>query len=261
MLLKDKIAIIFGGGGAIGGAVAKAFAGEGARVFLAGRSIEKLEAVVRQISGAGGRVEIARIDALNKQEVENQLNEIVKKTGSIDISFNAIGLNDTQGLPLTEMVYDQFASPIITAMQGYFITSAAVVKHMRKKGTGVILAITANAGRKPYPNTGGFGVACAAIEGYCRQLAAEVGEQGIRVVCIRSAGSPDAPGVDEVFKLHAKNAGITREAFDAGFADSTMLKRLPKLNEVANVALLMASDKASAITAAVVNVTCGELAD
>ena len=94
-----------------------------------------------------------------------------------------------------------------------------------------------------------------------RQLAMEVGKHGIRVICIRSAGSPDAPGVDEVFNLHAQHAGITREAFEAGFAERTMLKRLPKLNEVANTAVLMASDKASAITAAVVNATCGELAD
>ncbi|MEI9912595.1 MAG: SDR family oxidoreductase [Bacteroidota bacterium] len=104
-------------------------------------------------------------------------------------------------------------------------------------------------------------MACAAIEGFCRQLAVEEGKHGIRVVCIRSAGSPDAPGVDEVFNLHAKNAGISREAFETEFAERTMLKRLPRLAEIGNAAVLIASDNASAITAAVINVTCGELAD
>jgi NAD(P)-dependent dehydrogenase (short-subunit alcohol dehydrogenase family) len=137
----------------------------------------------------------------------------------------------------------------------------AAIRQMRQKGSGVILAITANAGRKPYVDVGGFGVACAAIEGFCRQLAMEEGKHGIRVVCLRSAGSPDSPGVDEVFRLHAQNAGISREAFETEFAERTMLKRLPRLHEVANAAVLVAADHASAITAAVINVTCGELAD
>lgn len=142
-------------------------------------------------------------------------------------------------------------------MNTHFITATAATRYMEKQGSGVILAITANAARKPYLNSGGFGVACAAIEAFCRQLSVEEGKHGIRVVCIRSAGSPDAPGVDKVFHLHAKNAGVSREAFETEFAERTMLKRLP----IANAAVLMASDNASAITAAVINVTCGELAD
>ncbi len=132
---------------------------------------------------------------------------------------------------------------------------------MVKQQSGVILALTANAARKPYPNVGGFGVAGAAIEGLFRQLAMELGPHGIRVICLRSSGSPDTPGVDEVFRLHAANSGITREAFEADMAKSTMPKRLPRLAEVANAAALMASDQASAITAAVANLTCGELVD
>ena len=261
MLLKNKTAVIYGGGGAVGGALAKAFAAEGAKVFLAGRTIEKLEVVAKQVSVAGGMVDFAKVDALNIEEVDAHLTGILKKTGSIDISFNAIGPDDYQGVSLTEMSPAQFISPVIKAMTAHFITGTAALRFMKTKMKGVILAITANAARKPYPGSGGFGVACAAIEAYCRQLALEAGEFGIRVGCIRSAGSPDAPGVDEVFRVHAKNAGITREEFEHRFADRTMLKHLPLLNEVANAAVLIASDKASAITAAVINVTCGELAD
>lgn len=83
----------------------------------------------------------------------------------------------------------------------------------------------------------------------------------MRVVCLRSAGSPDAPGVDAAFRLHAESEGMSLEAFTARASEKTLLKRLPKLAEVANAAVLMASDRASAMTAAVANVTCGELVD
>src|SRR5689334_766768 len=97
MLLKDKNAVIYGAGGAVGGAVAKAFAREGARVFLAGRTLAKLNSVAREIIKAGGAAEAAQVDARNAQQVEAYLNEVAKKAGSIDISFNSIDFGETQG--------------------------------------------------------------------------------------------------------------------------------------------------------------------
>ena len=261
MLLANKNAVIYGAGGAIGGAVARAFAREGARVFLVGRTMAKLERVAEDIAAVGGLAETAQVDAIDRQAIEKHISEVVKKAGSIDISFNAIDLGDAQGAPLVEMSAERFALPITTAMRTQFLTATAAAREMAKKGSGVILAITAQVARKPYANSGGFGVACAAIEGLCRQLAAELGPQGIRVVCLRSAGSPDAPGVDAALRLHAESAGVSREAWEATIAEKTLLKRMPKLAEVANAAVLMASDRASAITGAVANVTCGELVD
>ncbi len=261
MLLENKNAIIYGGGGAIGGAVAKAFAREGAKVFLAGRTIEKLDAVARQISESGGFAATAIVDACNKESVEAYVNKVVEEAGSIDVSFNAISFDDVQGSPLIKMRCNEFTAPAVNALKSYFITTTAASRYMMRKRSGVILAITANAGRTPFENVGGFGVTCAAIEAFCRQLAVEVGQYGIRVVCLRSAGSPDAPGVDKVFNQHAQNAGISRQEFEDRFAERTMLKHLPTLTEVANAAVLMVSDKASAITASVTNITCGEIAD
>jgi NAD(P)-dependent dehydrogenase (short-subunit alcohol dehydrogenase family) len=125
----------------------------------------------------------------------------------------------------------------------------------------VILALTAQVARKPYVASGGFGVACAAIEGLCRQLAVELGPRGIRVVALRSAGSPDAPGVSQAIAEHARSAGVSRETFEARIAEKTMLRRMPRMAEIADAAVLMASDRASAVTGAVLNVTCGEIAD
>jgi 3-oxoacyl-[acyl-carrier protein] reductase len=261
MLLEGKNAVIYGGGGAIGGAVAKAFAREGAKVFLAGRTPDKLNAVVTEITAFGGAAEAATVDALDKVSIESHLGELVRKAGSIDISFNAIDLGDAQGAPLVEMTHEHFMLPIGNAMKTQFLTITAAARNMAEKRSGVILAITAQAGRKPYPNTGGFGVACAAIEGLCRQLAAELGPLGIRVICLRSSGSPDAPGVAAAMRLHAENAGISVEAMEERIAANTLLKRMPRLADVANAAVLMASNHANAITGAVANVTCGEIVD
>ena len=260
-MLKDKVAVIYGAGGSVGSAVALAFAREGARVFLAGRTLAKLEIVAEKIKAINGSTDISVINALHKQEVEDHLAAIKDKAGSIDISFNLIGMDDEHGTVLTSMQYEKFVLPITNSMTSHFITATAAARYMAKQGAGVILCLTANVARKPYPVSGGFGVSCAAIEGLCRQLAVEEGKHGVRVVCIRSAGSPDAAGVAEAFKKHADAAGISAEAFEKEFAQITMLKRLPLLAEIANTAVLMASGNASAITAAVINATCGELAD
>ncbi len=261
MLLKNKNAVIYGAGGAVGKAVAKTFADEGAKVFLTGRTVGKIKQTVEEIIQKGGYAELATVDALNQEEVEQHIKGIIELHKHVDISFNLIGMNDVQGLLLINSTTDQFLSPIETAIKSQFITATAAARSMIEKGNGVILMLSANAAKKPYENTGGFGVACAAIEALSRQLAAELGKHNIRVVCLRSAGSPDAEGVSEVFDKHAGILNISREEFEVQFAESTMLKHLPTLNEVANVAAIMASDKATSITAAIINVTCGELAD
>jgi 3-oxoacyl-[acyl-carrier protein] reductase len=259
MLLKNKNAVIYGAGGAIGGAVARAFAREGAKVFLTGRTVAKLDTVVSEISAAGGEAESAQVDALDEQAVEKHIGEVVKKAGRIDITFNAIGMEDVQGTPLIEMTLENFAHPITTAMRTQFLTVRAAARHMVKKGSGVILAITATPARMAFPLVGGFGPACAAVEGLCRGFAAELGAQGVRVVCLRTAASPEsnADSLDD----HANAAGVTREEFQSSIENMTLLRRLPTLAEVANVAAFMASDQASAMTGTVANMTCGSIVD
>jgi 3-oxoacyl-[acyl-carrier protein] reductase len=261
MLLQNKNAVIYGAGGSVGGAVARAFAREGARVFMAGRTLAALDAAANEIVSDGGIAETAQVDAFDKGAVEKHMDDVVKHAGSVDICFNLISLGDAQGAPLVDMTQDHFLMPISNAMKTQFLTATAAGRHMVRQGSGVILALTAQAGRKPYLATGGFGVACAAIEGLCRQLAAELGSNGVRVVCLRSSGSPDTPGVRAAMQKHADNAGVSLAEWEAKIADVTMLKRMPRLAEVANVAALMASDYANVVTGAVANVTCGELVD
>jgi len=261
MLLQNKHAVIYGAGGAIGGAVARAFAREGARVFLVGRTQAPLEALAQEITQVGGMADAAQVDALEEPAVEQHLSAVVNSAGRIDISFNAIAIGYNQGDPLTEMSVAEFTLPLADAMKTQFLTTRAAARQMRKQGAGVILALTASPARLAVANSGNFGVACAAIEGLCRQLAADMGPVGVRVICLRSAGSPDGAVVSNVMRQLAELQGITQEEFEANLAEKTLLKRMPKLAEVANVAVLMASDRASAITGMVANVTCGEIVD
>jgi short chain dehydrogenase len=105
MMLKDKVAVIYGAGGAIGGAVARAFATEEATLFLTGHELASVEAVVKEIVSAGGSAEAAEVDALNQQAVDSHLESVINKAGHVDISFNAVGISDTNimGVPLVEL--------------------------------------------------------------------------------------------------------------------------------------------------------------
>jgi NAD(P)-dependent dehydrogenase (short-subunit alcohol dehydrogenase family) len=259
MLLANKKAVIYGGGGAIGGAIARAFGREGAKVFLAGRTLSKLEAVAKDIRAAGGVVATAQVDALDEQAVEKHIAEVARKAGGIDVSFNAIGIEDVQGTPLTEISLEDFIRPITIATRTQFLTAKAVAPHMIKQGSGVIMMITATPSRIGWPLVGGFGTACAALESLSRQLAAELGPQGVRVVCLRSAGSPES--IPDTLDAFAAGKRVTRDEFIASLKEMTLLKRLPSLADVGNVAAFMASDYANSMTGTVANMSCGQIVD
>ncbi|HTN61080.1 MAG TPA: SDR family oxidoreductase [Devosia sp.] len=261
MLLKGKTAIVYGAGGAVGGAVAKAYAREGALVFLAGRTKARLGAVAEAIKAQGGNAEIAPVDALDAAAVERHLADIVLGAGPIKLMFNAIEWGDTQGAELVEMEFERFLRPIRTAMQTWFVTGTAAARHMADNGGGVIVGITANAAREAYSHVGGFGVACAAVEHYLRQLAVENGPHGVRVCFVRSPGSPDAPGVRAAWQLRADEQGVSFEEIAHEFGKGTPLRQVTALAQVADAAVLLASDLAAGMTATVANATGGAQVD
>lgn len=251
MLLRDKVAAIYGAGGAIGGAVARTFAREGAKVFLSGRNAVPVEAVARDIVAAGGQVETASVDALDEDAIERHAAEVSQKAGRIDVVFNAIGFGVVQGVPLVDLKRDDFVFPIVTWTTTQFLTARAAARHMAQRRSGVILTLSASPARLALASTAGFGVACAAIEGLTRTLAAELGPQGIRVVCIRPHRIGDTLGPDPDFPVGGA------EEFRSLIEGWTLLKRLPSLADVANTAAFLASDNAAAITGTVANLTCG----
>jgi NAD(P)-dependent dehydrogenase (short-subunit alcohol dehydrogenase family) len=259
MLLANKTAIVYGAGD-VGTAVAHAFAGEGARILIASRTLGRAEALAASIREKGGKAEAAALDVLDPEATARHA-EKSAASGTIDITFHAVDLGDAQGAFVIDTPLQKFLLPIDVAMRTHISIASAVAPHMAKRGRGVIMGLTANVARLAIPNVAGFAIACAATESLYRQFAAELGPQGIRAVCVRSAGSPDTRGVDEVFNMRSREQGITRAEFDRQVGAGIPLRRLPRIAEVASAAVLLASDKASAVTGAMLNVTCGTLMD
>jgi 3-oxoacyl-[acyl-carrier protein] reductase len=252
-MLENRNAVIYRAGGAIGGAIARAFAGAGARVFLSGVRLGSVQPVARDIVAAGGTAEAAEVDALDEKAVERHVASVVEKTGGIDICVNAVGLHAVQGTSLVDLSLKDFNFPINTWTSTQFLTSRASARHMIRRRKGVILTLGASPARLAIPLAGGFGVACAAIEALSRTLAAELGPHGIRVVCVRPHRIADSGLVAD--------PRVKDEAFRAHLESMTLLKRLPTLAEVAQTAVFLASDHAAAMTGTVANLTCGMIAD
>jgi NAD(P)-dependent dehydrogenase (short-subunit alcohol dehydrogenase family) len=258
MLLEGKNAIVYGAGGGIGGGVARTFAGEGATVFLAGRTRKPLEAVAADIQAAGGSAEVAEVDALDEQAVDAHARAVAAEAGSIDVSFNLVSRGDVQGTPLVDMSTADFVRPITTGLTTNFITARAAARQMVAQGSGVILALDSGSAHGS-PMMGGTGPADAATDTLIRNLAAELGPHGVRVLGIWTAGVPETLSPE---KLAAVNSDLhLDQAAFQGLLDQLdamrMLRRSPRLAEVAAAAAFLASDRAAAITGTFVNVTSG----
>jgi NAD(P)-dependent dehydrogenase (short-subunit alcohol dehydrogenase family) len=249
MLLENKVAVIYGAGGSIGGAVARAFAREGARVFLAGRTQASLEKVADEIRSAGAEVDTAIVDALDELAVDTFVDQVIKQAGRIDISFNLVSIGDVQE-PLLEISVENFMQPIMNGMRTQFLTTRAAARHMVRSKTGVILHF-GGGGPQTQVGLGGFKIALDALEGLRRQWAVELGPRGIRVLTLKTGGIPESipenfPGRDEIIN---------------NLLPSTLLNRAATLADVGNVAAFAASDQARTMTATEINISCGAIVD
>jgi NAD(P)-dependent dehydrogenase (short-subunit alcohol dehydrogenase family) len=262
-MLTDKIAVIYGAGGAIGGAVAHAFAREGATVFLTGRRAEPVEAVAKEIVAAGGSAEAAPVDALDERAVDEHLQSLIDKVGRVDISFDAVGLPNAKilGVPLVDLEVEQFSLPITAYTTSYFLTARLAARRMIPQGSGVIMTVTALHSRTGIPLVGGYGPAMAAKEALTRDLSVELAPHGLRVVGLRPQGMPETRTIKDAFEPRAKASGLTWEQWQEFLASRTHPRRLMTLEELATMAALMASDRASGMTGTTVNLTMGSLDD
>jgi len=264
MLLNDKIAVVYGGGGAIGGATARAFAREGAHLFLAGRTQSRLDTVANDIRAAGGKAETAVVDVLDEDQVEHHADAVAAKAGRIDIAMNAVGFVHVQSVLFSDLSLADFESPIHEFMRSHFITAKAATRHMAKQGSGVFLTLSTPGARPSGTGYIGYGTTCAAIESFTGHLAAELGGKGIRTICLRPDAMPEAVELSyakKVFTPAAEAAGMSIDAMLQEHAKSAKLGRLPRLAEVADYAAFVASDRAGAMTGAIANLTCGSVID
>ena len=263
MLLAEKVAVLYGASGNVGRAVARAFAREGATVFLTGRDRSSLESLAGALASEGGKAEAAVVDAVDEQGIERHLERVMEKTGRLDISFNLSGIPQPgiQGIPLTSLPVESFMLPLSHYLRSNFLTARAAARRMIPRGSGAILIYTPEPARMGLPLVGGMGPAWAAMEALTRSLSAELAAQGIRAVCLRSTGLPETSTIDTVFGLHAKALGIDRSAFLRMVESRAHRQRSTSLAELTSAAVFAASDQAAALTGTVVNLTGGLSSD
>ncbi|MBJ9266023.1 SDR family oxidoreductase [Citrobacter freundii] len=261
MLLAGKVAVIFGGSGAIGSAVAQAMAREGAHVYLGARSQEKLDWTASRLRTAGGTVDTFITDVLDEHDASKQITQLAQQTGGIDVVVNATGFMHEQGKRIEALSLPEFMGGITPFLSAQFNIAKSVTPHMGGDRAGVILTVVAPAAPMAMPGHLGHIVGCAGTEAFIIALASELGPANVRVVGVRSHAIVDAVAAGsytgEIFSAKAQSMGITVDQWLAGAAQSTMLGRLPTLAQIAEVMTFLASDHAAAITATVVNITGG----
>lgn len=246
MQLEGKVAIVYGAAGSMGGAVARAFGAEGARLFLAGRTISKVRAIADEVASAGGWAQVTEVDVDDREGVEGHADDVLAAAGRIDVCFNAAGMNAVQNTALVDMSLDDFMMPITEAARRHFVTATAAARRMAPQGSGAIVMLTSSAAKEWRHQMGGFSVACASIEVLTRTLAGELKGTGVRVACIRANFTPETV------------SNLPVGATDPLLAD-TLIPRLPRLDEIGAAAVFLASDRAGATTGTVLDLTCGAI--
>jgi len=261
--LKDKVAVVFAASGDIAGAVARSFSQHGARVYVTARNLDAVNRLDREIEADGGKVEAAKVDALNEAEIDNFLKKVVAENGKLDVVFNGIGAdyNDMGGRPPTTVAtFRQFMAPIETICGSQFLTSRVAAKYMMQtKSAGTVLLLTAALSRSKLANVAGITAASAAIEGLTRVMAAEWGGDGIKVICICPGALMETKRIDGWIHAAAKEYGMPVEQLIAQYKAFDILKTSPTLKQVGETAAFLASETGIAFNSHVVDVDCGKL--
>lgn len=264
MLLENKVAVIHGGGGSIGAAAARVFAREGARLFLTGRSLPRLEAAASAARAEGGEASVAVLDAMEQSAVDGHADDVVAEAGRIDIALNAVGFDHVQGLSIGETSLDEYLHPVVDYLRTNFVTAKAASRHMVAQGSGVILTISTPGARLTGRGLIGNAAQSAGLEGFSRALAGELGPAGVRVVCVRPHAISDAMETSYTQKMFGRIAaagGVPMGDWVAGLVGTTLLGRLPVLEEVAEYLAFAASDRACSMTGSIANLSAGALVD
>ena len=250
MILKDKVVAIFAATGAIGSAVARRMRSEGARLHLSGRSGPALAALAAELQATYDLV-----DALDEAEIERHLDEVVARSGRLDVVFDPIGPRPDElgyGRPIAELSEQAFARTLATVAGSQFLVARAAARHMTAQGAGSIVTLSASLTGDFVPLMTGISAACGAVEAMTRSLAGELGPHGVRVNCVRAGGMRDTRTIQETMQAIARTTGVSLDAQPMG----GLLRRPLTPADVAALVAFVASDLASGVTGQILNV-CG----
>lgn len=262
MLLKNKVALIFGGGGQIGSGVARVMGREGARVYVSGPRLPAVQAVADAVRAAGGQAHAAQVDALDEAAVAAYVDGVAREAGGVDVVFNAMGVSGEEAVGSSlDIPLDTFMKYMRAMVPSQFLTARVAARHMAQKRSGVVIFLGATPALGVAPLIAGASAAHAAIEGLTRSLATEWSPMGIRVVCIRPNGMTDTHRIQGVLGAMGRLMGAPQEAMLQAAAEKTLLKRMPTVPETSEVVAFLASDHAATLTGTILNASCGEVMD
>jgi len=260
--LKDKIAIITGGGSGIGKAIAKEFAKEGAKIVLAARNQANMDATVKEIQTMGGTAKAIPCDVTKEQQVIAMVKEAVKTFGRINILVNNSGIGGPTA-NVVDLPLEGWNEIIAVDLTGSMLCAREVLKVMiPQKSGGVIINIGAEGGRSGdgrsgYPMRAGYCCAKMGVIGLTETLAQEVGEYDIRVNCV-SAAAVRGERFMRVIEGRAKASGTSVEETLKREMKNYSLLRPTEEHELGIVCVFLASDEAKPITGQTIVASSGQ---
>lgn len=252
--LENRVAIVTGASRGIGRAIAIIFAREGAKVVVNYRRQEgKAEEVVKIIKKAGGRAFAFKADVANSIAVYKMVEDTIKEFGGVDILVNNAGLGASDA-SLLELKDEDFDAIFNTNVKGILICTQAVASHMMKNRYGKVVNISsvAGIGTSVLPGNLLYAGTKGAVNVMSKRMALELGAHGIYVNAI-------APGLIRTDMAFGRLSPSERKRKIGSFNENSMLNRVGEPEDVANVALFLASDESNFITAQVISVDGGRM--
>lgn len=258
MYLRNKNAAIFSASGELAAAAALGLGREGANVHLSARSPIAIAQLVSETPHIGS---VAEVDVLNEAAIEGWLREIREREGSLDLVFNGVGPSAKgagSGTPSTALDFTTLTQGVSLIMGGQFLTARVAARLWQEWGeSGTIILLTSSLSRLKAPNMTTISVASAAVEGLTRTLAAEYGQDGIRVVCINGTAFPETETIQETTRLQAQAAGVSAEAIAQRMASGYTLGRGPNLHEFGNLVAFLATDAGAILNSHIIDADRG----
>jgi NAD(P)-dependent dehydrogenase (short-subunit alcohol dehydrogenase family) len=256
MYLKDKVAIVTGGGTGTGKAISLAFADEGAAVVVAARNVARLEETASEIRAKGGKVKVIPTDISDYDQIKRMVAGTVEEFGKLDIMINNAAAYSYNNADVPDMDLRVWYDTLDVNVTGTMLCAREAMKVMIPRQSGVIVNVSSVAGISGHPTESPYCVSKWAIIGFTEVLAIEAGKYNIRVNTI-SPGATRTKEFEEMITALAKRRGITEEEMWRKLKASNSLNRIAEPEEIARAVVFMASDDSSAMTGHNMIVSCG----
>jgi NAD(P)-dependent dehydrogenase (short-subunit alcohol dehydrogenase family) len=256
MKLKDKVAIVTGGGTGIGKAISLALANEGAIVVLVARNLSRLEEAAKDIKSRGGKAKAIQADISDHEQVKRMIAQTIKDFGQIDILVNNAARGTFNNADVVDMDPKEWHECLAANLTGMMFCSREALKYMITRKRGSVINISSVAGISGVPRESPYAASKWGVIGFTETLAIEAGRFGIRVNCI-SPGATRTQEFEDWVRISAADAGISYDEMMSKITDNNALKRIAEPSEIAACVVFLASDDSSAMTGHNLIVSCG----